>query len=41
MFVWQAAPALACGNTLVAKVAETTPLTALYNAQLMSQAGMI
>jgi len=40
MFVWQAAPALACGNTLVAKVAETTPLTALYNAQLMSEAGV-
>eukprot|EP01084_Bolivina_argentea_P046027 84741_1 len=40
MFVWQAAPALACGNSLVAKVAETTPLTALYNAKLMSEAGV-
>eukprot|EP00484_Ammonia_sp_Unknown_P001432 CAMPEP_0197021440 /NCGR_PEP_ID=MMETSP1384-20130603/2320_1 /TAXON_ID=29189 /ORGANISM="Ammonia sp." /LENGTH=517 /DNA_ID=CAMNT_0042449267 /DNA_START=32 /DNA_END=1585 /DNA_ORIENTATION=+ len=40
MFVWQAAPALACGNSMVAKVAETTPLTSLYNAQLMSEAGV-
>ena len=41
MFVWQAAPALAVGNSLVAKVAETTPLTALFNAQLMSEAGTV
>ena len=41
MFVWQAAPALAVGNSLVAKVAETTPLTALYTAKLMSEAGKI
>lgn len=40
MFVWQAAPALAVGNSIVAKVAETTPLTSLFNAQLMSQAGV-
>jgi len=40
MFVWQAAPALAVGNSLVAKVAETTPLSALFNAQLMAEAGI-
>jgi len=40
MFVWQAAPALAVGNSLVAKVAETTPLTALFNARLMAEAGV-
>eukprot|EP01084_Bolivina_argentea_P051267 94311_1 len=40
MFAWQAVPALAAGNSLVSKVAETTPLTALFNAKLMSEAGI-
>jgi aldehyde dehydrogenase (NAD+) len=29
MAAWKIAPALACGNTVVLKPAETTPLTAL------------
>ena len=29
MAAWKLAPALACGNTVVLKPAETTPLTAL------------
>jgi succinate-semialdehyde dehydrogenase/glutarate-semialdehyde dehydrogenase len=33
-------PALVCGNTLVAKPAETTPLTTLHIAELMREAGL-
>ena len=33
MAAWKIAPALACGNTVVLKPAETTPLTALLLAQ--------
>jgi succinate-semialdehyde dehydrogenase/glutarate-semialdehyde dehydrogenase len=33
-------PALVCGNTLVAKPAETTPLTTLRIAELMREAGL-
>lgn len=35
MAAWKIAPALACGNTVVLKPAETTPLTALHLAQLL------
>ena len=35
MAAWKIAPALACGNTLVLKPAETTPLTALKLAELL------
>ncbi|HKE44216.1 MAG TPA: aldehyde dehydrogenase family protein [Steroidobacteraceae bacterium] len=35
MAAWKIAPALACGNTVVLKPAETTPLTALKLAELM------
>jgi acyl-CoA reductase-like NAD-dependent aldehyde dehydrogenase len=34
------APALACGNTVVLKPAEQTPLSALYLAELLEQAGL-
>ncbi|KAJ0047826.1 hypothetical protein Pint_15415 [Pistacia integerrima] len=34
MFAWKVGPALACGNTIVLKTAEQTPLTALYVAKL-------
>lgn len=34
------APALACGNTVVLKPSELTPLTALYLAQLIQEAGV-
>lgn len=34
MFAWKVGPALACGNTIVLKTAEQTPLTALYAAKL-------
>jgi acyl-CoA reductase-like NAD-dependent aldehyde dehydrogenase len=33
-------PALVCGNTLIAKPAETTPLTTLRIAELMREAGL-
>ncbi|MEO7993406.1 MAG: aldehyde dehydrogenase family protein [bacterium] len=36
MAAWKIAPALACGNTVVLKPAETTPLTALHLAQLLA-----
>ncbi|PRW63785.1 aldehyde dehydrogenase family protein [Actinopolyspora mortivallis] len=36
----QVAPALACGNTVVVKPAETTPLSALVFAELCQQAGL-
>jgi aldehyde dehydrogenase (NAD+) len=38
MLAWKIAPALACGNTVVLKPAETTPLTALLFCDLLRQA---
>src|SRR3954467_11897478 len=38
MLAWKVAPALACGNTVVLKPAETTPLTALMFADICRQA---
>ena len=38
MLAWKVAPALACGNTVVLKPAETTPLTALMFAEVCRQA---
>ncbi|MEK6703702.1 MAG: aldehyde dehydrogenase family protein [Planctomycetota bacterium] len=37
MAAWKIAPALACGNTVVLKPAETTPLTALVLAEIMQE----
>jgi aldehyde dehydrogenase (NAD+) len=37
MAAWKLAPALACGNTIVLKPAETTPLTALALAQIAAE----
>jgi len=37
---WKVAPALACGNTIVLKPAELTPLTALRLQELALQAGV-
>uniref|UniRef100_A0AAX7VQ48 aldehyde dehydrogenase (NAD(+)) n=1 Tax=Astatotilapia calliptera TaxID=8154 RepID=A0AAX7VQ48_ASTCA len=39
MFVWKIAPALCCGNTVVIKPAEQTPLSALHMAALIKEAG--
>ena len=36
---WKAAPALACGNTMVFKPSETTPLCALKVAEILFEAG--
>ncbi len=38
MAAWKIAPALACGNTVVLKPAETTPLTALKLAEIIEEA---
>src|SRR5213592_2387599 len=38
MAAWKIAPALACGNTVVLKPAETTSLTALRLAQIFQEA---
>ncbi|KAL2961398.1 hypothetical protein AAZX31_17G088400 [Glycine max] len=40
MFAWKVGPALACGNTIVLKTAEQTPLTALFVAKLFHEAGL-
>ncbi len=40
MAAWKIAPALACGNTVVLKPAETTPLTALFLAEIIEEAGV-
>ena len=40
MLAWKVAPALATGNTVVLKPAETTSLTALAFAQLTAEAGL-
>jgi betaine-aldehyde dehydrogenase len=37
---WKSAPALACGNTMVFKPAELTPLTALKLAEVYTEAGV-
>ncbi|XP_030049728.1 aldehyde dehydrogenase 1A1 [Microcaecilia unicolor] len=39
MLAWKIAPALACGNTVIVKPAEQTPLTALYIGALVKEAG--
>jgi len=38
MAAWKIAPALACGNTVILKPAETTPLTALVLAEIIAEA---
>jgi aldehyde dehydrogenase (NAD+) len=40
MAAWKIAPALACGNTVVLKPAETTPLTALVLAEIIAEADL-
>lgn len=40
MFSWKIAPALACGNTVVLKTAEQTPLSALFASNLLHEAGL-
>ncbi|KAL4922521.1 aldehyde dehydrogenase domain-containing protein [Aspergillus aurantiobrunneus] len=39
MAAWKLGPALACGNTIVLKPAEQTPLSILYLATLIKEAG--
>ncbi|XP_010000931.1 PREDICTED: retinal dehydrogenase 1 isoform X2 [Chaetura pelagica] len=41
MFIWKVAPALCCGNTVVVKPAEQTPLTALYMGSLIKEVGKL
>lgn len=40
MAAWKIAPALACGNTVVLKPAENTPLTALKLAEIIQESGL-
>jgi len=40
MAAWKIAPALAAGNTVVLKPAETTPLTALFLAEIIHESGL-
>ena len=39
MLAWKVAPALACGNVVVLKPAEQTPLSAMYFGKLILEAG--
>ncbi|XP_071949781.1 retinal dehydrogenase 2-like isoform X2 [Antedon mediterranea] len=39
MFAWKVAPALCCGNAIILKPAEQTPLTAIYLGSLFKEAG--
>ena len=39
MAAWKLGPALACGNTVILKLAEQTPLSMLFVAKLVGQAG--
>ncbi|RWR85160.1 aldehyde dehydrogenase family 2 member B7, mitochondrial [Cinnamomum micranthum f. kanehirae] len=40
MYGWKVGPALACGNTVVLKTAEQTPLSAIYVSKLLQEAGL-
>ena len=40
MAVWKIAPALACGNTVILKPAEQTPLTALRFGEILVETGL-
>lgn len=40
MASWKIAPALACGNTVVLKPSETTPLTSLHLAEIIQEADL-
>jgi aldehyde dehydrogenase (NAD+) len=40
MLAWKIAPALACGNTVVLKPAESTPLSALAFGEICAEAGL-
>ncbi len=40
MAAWKIAPALACGNTVVLKPAETTSVTAMHLAEIFKEAGL-
>jgi len=40
LLTWKVAPALACGNTVVAKPSEETPATATLLAEVMQEAGI-
>ncbi|KAH6687424.1 aldehyde dehydrogenase domain-containing protein [Plectosphaerella plurivora] len=40
MLAWKIAPALACGNTVILKPAEQTPLSSLYFGKLVVEAGL-
>ena len=40
MLAWKVAPALACGNTVILKSAEQTPLSALFFGKLVIEAGL-
>lgn len=40
MLAWKTAPAIACGNTVVLKSSEVTPLSVLYFGKLVQEAGI-
>jgi aminomuconate-semialdehyde/2-hydroxymuconate-6-semialdehyde dehydrogenase len=40
LFTWKVAPAMACGNAIVAKPSEETPATATLLAEVMHEAGV-
>lgn len=40
ILAWKVAPAIACGNAVIVKPAEQTPLSALYFGKLVQEAGV-
>jgi aldehyde dehydrogenase (NAD+) len=40
IYAWKVGPALACGNTIILKTSEQTPLSAIFVSKLLLEVGL-